>query len=393
MNKETQWVKKVFAEKFGYNKDWIVIRSPGRVNLIGEHTDYNEGFVLPAAIDKAIVFVIAPRVDGCCRFYAADIDENYECHRGLLQKSAQGWPNYLLGVIDQFQKAGHEIGGCDLVFGGDIPIGAGLSSSAAIEAGFAFGLNELFDFKIDRVRLVKLAQKAENEFVGVQCGIMDQFISIFGEERKVLRLDCRSLEYEYVPFERDDIRTVLCDTQVRRALASSEYNVRRRECELAINTLRRFDNNLKSLRDVSLDFLMNHKKDLEPVLYNRCEYVIRENARVLQACEDLKQNDFRSFGERMYESHQGLRDGYEVSSPELDLLVELASATGGVLGARMMGAGFGGCTINLVEESHVERFSETIQRQYREKTGQDIKVYITSIQSGTKKVVEEQIHV
>lgn len=392
MNQELRWVEKVYSEQFGHNRNRVIVRSPGRVNLIGEHTDYNEGFVLPAAIDKVIDLVITPRTDGWCHLYAVDLRERYDCRMGVFQKSAQGWPNYLLGVIDQFKKAGHEIGGCDVAFGGNIPIGAGLSSSAAIEAGFAFGLNELFEFKIDRVELVKLAQKAENSFVGVQCGIMDQFINIFGEERKVLRLDCRSLEYEYVPFERDDIWIVLCDTQVRRALATSDYNVRRGECEQGMSVLRKYDSRLESLRDVSLDLLRSHRKELGPVLSRRCEYVVRENARVLQACEDLKRNDIHSFGQRMYESHKGLRNDYEVSSEELDVLVELASKIDGVFGARMMGAGFGGCTINLVEKSHVERFSEIIQKRYHERTGRDIKVYSTSIQSGTKKIVGEQIH-
>lgn len=400
INKESQPVKnltrivdKIFLEKFGKKDGRIIVRSPGRVNLIGEHTDYNEGFVLPAAVDKAIFFAVAPRTDRCCRFYAADLEASYECDLDSIQKSPEGWPNYLLGVIDQLRKAGNEVEGCDLVFGGDIPIGAGLSSSAALEAGFAFALNDLFELGVDRLDLVKLAHRAENEFVGVQCGIMDQFVNIFGEPKKVLRLDCRSLEFEYYPFERDDIRIVLCDTQVRRALASSEYNVRRRQCEAGVEALRRYDGRLKSLRDVGQDFLSEHRNDLEPVVYKRCDYVVRENIRVAQACEDLQRNDFHSFGQRMYQSHRGLRDDYEVSCPELDVLVELASAIDGVLGARMMGAGFGGCTINLVEEAHVHDFVETIGRRFQERMGGQIKVCATSIQSGTTKLVDERIHV
>ena len=381
----------VFLEKFGKRDGRIIVRSPGRVNLIGEHTDYNEGFVLPAAVDKAIIFAVSPRSDRRCRFYAADLDASFESGIDSIQKSSEGWPNYLLGVIEQLRKAGNEVGGCDLVFGGDIPIGAGMSSSAALEAGFAFALNDLFTLGIDRLDLVKLAQRAENEFVGVQCGIMDQFVNIFGEAKKVLRLDCRSLEYRHYPFERSDIRIVLCDTQVRRALASSEYNVRRRQCETGVGVLRRYNRGLKSLRDVQLDFLSEHRGDLEPVVYKRCDYVVHENIRVGQACDDLERNDFRSFGQRMYQSHRGLRDDYEVSSPELDVLVELASRIEGALGARMMGAGFGGCTINLVEQAHVEGFVERIQHGYHERLGRQIKVYVTSIESGTAKLVDERI--
>ncbi len=386
-----QRVDEAFHEKFGTRDGRIIVRSPGRVNLIGEHTDYNEGFVLPAAVDKAMLFAVRPRTDRRCRFYAVDLKASFECEVDSLQKSSDGWPNYLLGVIDEMRKAGYNVLGCDLAFGGDIPVGAGMSSSAALEAGFAFALNDLFQLGLDRLALVKLAQKAENEFVGVQCGIMDQFVNIFGEPKKVLRLDCRSLEYRLYPFERNDIRIVLCDTQVRRALASSEYNVRRRQCETGVAALRRHDPHIKSLRDVELAFLSQHRDDLDPVVYKRCDYVVRENIRVGQACDDLERNDFQSFGQRMYQSHKGLRDDYGVSSPELDVLVELATEIDGVLGARMMGAGFGGCTINLVEQAHVDRFVERMQQGYRERLGRDIKVYVTNIESGTAKLADDQI--
>ena len=384
-------VDKAFLEKFGKRDGRIIVRSPGRVNLIGEHTDYNEGFVLPAAVDKAIMLAVAPRTDRRCRFYAADLDASFQCDLESIQKSSGGWPNYLLGVLVQLRKAGKTLGGCDLAFGGDIPIGAGMSSSAALEAGFAFALNDLFALGIDRLDLVKLAQRAENEFVGVQCGIMDQFVNIFGEPKKVLRLDCRSLEYRHYPFERSDIRVVLCDTQVRRALASSEYNVRRVQCETGVEVLRRFGRDLKSLRDVQLDFLSEHRGDLDPFIYKRCNYVVRENIRVSKACGDLERNDFHSFGLQMYQSHQGLRDDYEVSSPELDVLVELASEIDGVLGARMMGAGFGGCTINLVEEAHVDGFVERIQQGYRGRVGKECRIHVTSIESGTAKLVDDRM--
>lgn len=386
-------IDKVFVKTFGPREGRIIVQSPGRVNLIGEHTDYNEGFVLPAAIDRAIVFAVAPRADNQCHFYATDLNDELICDLDSIQKSSKAWPNYLLGVIDQLKKAGYAIRGCDVAFGGDIPIGAGLSSSAALECGFAFALDELFGLAIDPLELVKLSQRAENQFVGVQCGIMDQFVNIFGRDMKALKIDCRTLEFEYFPFERDDIEIVLCETEVRRTLASSAYNVRRQQCEAGVNFLRRHNPGVRSLRDVDLDLLQGQRGEMDPIIYKRCDYVVRENVRVLQACDDLRRNDFRSFGQRMYESHRGLRDDYQVSSPELDFLVDVASMVNGVLGARMMGAGFGGCTINLVKEPCVSDFIEVVRRRYHEQTGKAINIYVTRIQSGTAKLIDERTHV
>jgi galactokinase len=383
----------LFTAKFGSNDDRIIVRSPGRVNLIGEHTDYNEGFVLPAAIDRAILLAVAPRADDRLRVHAADMGEGFETTIPAMRKSDRSWPNYLLGVVDQMRKAGYGVRGFDCVFGGDIPIGAGMSSSAAIEGGLAFALNEVFDLGIDRLTLVKIAQKAENEFVGVRCGIMDQFINIFGQRNKVLKLDCRSLEYEYFPFERKDVRIVLCDTQVRRALASSEYNVRRQQCETGVEVLRRWKPSIRSLRDVTLDLLGAHRAEMDPVVYRRCTYVVEENARVLRACAHLKANDIHAFGEEMFASHTGLRDKYEVSCRELDVLIELASALKGVFGARMMGAGFGGCTINLVEEQHLVGFLGAIAPKYREAMGKELKLHTARIFTCTAKVSEASVGV
>ncbi|HVP91530.1 MAG TPA: galactokinase [Terriglobales bacterium] len=360
-----------------------LVVSPGRVNLIGEHTDYNEGFVLPAATDKAIVFAVAPRPDGVCHFVSRDFDQEFRCELGALHRSPLRWPDYLQGVIDQFLRAGHKVGGFNCVFGGDIPIGAGMSSSAAIEGGLAFTLNHMFRLGLDGLTLVKLAQKAENEFVGVRCGIMDQFINIHGREKKVLKLDCRSLEYEYFPFEREDLRIVVADTLVRRELAGSEYNVRRRQCEEGVALLRRHDPSVRSLRDVSQVLLKEHQAEFDPVVFRRCDYVIRENIRVAEACVDLGRGDFKSFGERMSESHAGLRDDYQVSSAELDALVEAAAAVPGVLGSRMMGAGFGGCTINLVEAGAVPEFEAQVGRAYEAAFGRRPKVHVIRISAGT----------
>lgn len=362
----------------------IVVRSPGRVNLIGEHTDYNDGFVLPAAIDKSIILAMAANNQGRGRFYAYDKQAYVEMDiSGALEKSEYGWPNYLLGVVDRLREHGYETPGVDCVFGGNVPIGAGLSSSAALEGGVLFGLSKLYGWDISPVEMARIAQEAENQFVGVQCGIMDQFISLNGKEGHAMKLDCRSLDFEFYPFKYDDIHIVLCDTQVRRELASSEYNVRRSQCEEGVSILQNFDPGIQSLRDVSLDFLATHKQALGPVVYRRCKYVVEENERVLNACNDLQNNDLIAFGRRMYASHTGLRDEYEVSCDELDILVDAAGDQPGVIGARMMGGGFGGCTINLVQEEHLDRFTGSMKQIYKEQAGRDLKVYKTQVAGGT----------
>jgi galactokinase len=376
-----QRISDKFRARFGAEP--LLVMSPGRVNLIGEHTDYNEGFVLPAATDKAVVFAVAPRRDTVCHFVSYDYGQEFRCDLHELGRSPLRWPNYLEGVIDQFVRNGYPVRGFQCVFGGNIPIGAGMSSSAAIEGGLAFALNEMFRLKIDSLSLVKLAQKAENEFVGVRCGIMDQFINIHGREKKVLKLDCRSLEYEYFPFERPDLRIVVCDTLVRRELASSEYNVRRRQCEEGVGVLKKYAPGIRSLRDVDIRLLEEHRAELDPVVYRRCDYVIRENIRVEEASRDLVTGDFKSFGERMGASHAGLRDGYEVSSPELDALVEAAVKVEGVLGARMMGAGFGGCAISLVEEGAIPELRERVSRDYQASFGRMPNIHVIRIEAGT----------
>jgi len=383
-----QQIKTTFHKHFATEP--IIIKSPGRVNLIGEHTDYNEGFVLPAAIDKSIVLAMAPNNTKSVRFYAVDKDESFESDiSDAINKSDLGWPNYLLGVLDQLRKVGYEVGGVDCVFGGNVPIGAGMSSSAALEGGVLFGMTHIFDWDIPPVEMAQIAQRAENDFVGVQCGIMDQFVSLNGKQNHALKLDCRSLEYEYYPFNRDDVHIVLCDTGVRRELASSEYNVRRRQCEEGVAKLKEFDSDISSLRDLEFSFLLTKEKEMDPVVFKRCKYVVEENRRVLQACQDLQQNDLRSFGQRMYQSHSGLQLEYEVSCKELDLLVDIARGLSGVLGARMMGGGFGGCTINLVEETHMGTFVDQVKSKYDQHLNQQIDVYQTKVSKGTHLVTEE----
>ncbi len=361
----------------------LLVRSPGRLNLIGEHTDYNMGFVLPAAIDKAVYFAIAPRSDRQCRLFAADLNEDFDFSLETLKKSTKSWPNYLLGVVDQFQKAGHVISGFNCVFGGDIPIGAGLSSSAALEAGLTFALNEIFSLGIDKMSMVKMAQKAENEFVGVNCGIMDQFINVFGQQGNALRIDCRSLEYELIPFAHESISIVFFNTNVSHTLASSEYNQRRIECSRGVETIKSVYGQVNSLRDVSSAMLQECKARMDEVTYRRCSYVVGENDRLLQACDALKKNELRAFGSLLYKTHEGLSSDYEVSCPELDFLVEETKDLSAVYGSRMMGGGFGGCTINLIKNEFVKPVTKLIKKKYNQKFGHDTTVYVTKISGGT----------
>ncbi len=375
-------IKESFQKHFATKP--LIIQSPGRVNLIGEHTDYNEGFVLPAAIDKSITLAMAPNQSNKLRFVSVDKQETVETIiSDSFQKSDKGWPNYLLGVLDELQKDGFSFSGFDCVFGGNVPIGAGLSSSAALEGGVLFGVKELHNWDIPPVKMAEIAQRAENNFVGVRCGIMDQFASLNGKENHAIKLDCRSLDYEYIPFEHQNVRLLLCDTKVRRELASSEYNVRREQCEQGVQVLKQFNPKITSLRDVSMPLLLEHKDELSPVVFKRCQFVLEENKRVLNSCSDLKNKDLESFGERMYQSHDGLQNKYEVSCEELDVLVQLAQNAPGVYGARMMGGGFGGCTLNLVEEEHTEDFIRFIKEGYRRHFDTDIEIYQTQISQGT----------
>jgi len=369
-----------------YGETPTLVRSPGRVNLIGEHTDYNLGFVLPAAIDKAIYFAIGPRNDQECRTYALDMKDFHEFGTDNLALSTKGWPNYLMGVVDQMVKSGYRVAGFNCVFGGDIPIGAGVSSSAALEAGLAFALNRLFDLGMDSLSLAKLAQKAENEFVGVRCGIMDQYANIFGLTNNVLRIDCRSLEHTYYPFDSRTVSVVLFDTGVSHSLASSEYNRRREECAEGVSVIRTRYPHVASLRDATAAMLEECASRMTGAVYRRCRYVVEENVRVVQACACLEKGDLKAFGSLMRKSHEGLRDYYEVSCRELDYLAEATVGEPGVYGSRMMGGGFGGCTINVVDNAMVEDLCTMIAEKYEQEFDIRLQSYVMSIGSGTDQV-------
>jgi galactokinase len=375
-------IQEKFEQLYGAG-DTLTVRSPGRVNLIGEHTDYNNGFVLPAAIDKSIYLVVRRRSDRRIKLFSFDLDQAFAGSLEELVPSGLHWPDYILGVVQQLKAMGHAVGGFDLVFGGDIPLGAGMSSSAALECATAFALNDLFGLGLDPLTMVKVSQKAENVFVGVQCGIMDQFASMFGRKDHVIRLDCQSLAYSYFPFTTDGIRIVLLDTQVKHSLASSEYNTRRQQCEAGVELVRQHHPGVRSLRDVDAGMLMAFVKPVDEVIYRRCSYVVEENARLLAATEDLVHGDIAAFGRQLYGSHEGLSKKYAVSCPELDFLVEQVRDREGVIGARMMGGGFGGCTINLVREEAIDGLVEWLTPLYRREMGKELKAYIGQIENGT----------
>jgi galactokinase len=377
-------VRKKFTSVFGGVP--LLVRAPGRVNLIGEHTDYNQGFVMPAAIDKEIVCALAPNYSRKCRILAMDLDQQVEFAPDQLRHSDKGWPNYVMGVMEQFARHGHPVQAFDCVIAGNIPLGAGLSSSAALECATAYAINLTFGCGLDKMELVKLSQRAENEFVGVRCGIMDQFASVFGRAERVMRLDCRDLTYEYFDFHMDEYRILLCDTGVKHALSSSEYNTRRHECELGVEFLRSFDDRVHSLRDVNIGMLERHASALDPVVLKRCRYVVEENQRVLDCCAKLQQEDLAGFGRNMYRTHWALSRDYEVSCAELDFLVQEAAESGCIIGARMMGGGFGGCTINLIRIEDMERFISEVSGKYRRQFSHDLKTYAVKIENGASKV-------
>jgi galactokinase len=343
-------------------------RAPGRVNLIGEHTDYNDGFVLPAALDLATYVAIAPRRDSLIRVHSVNLDADVSFDLAAPQRPSHDWTDYIRGVAVELSRSGYQLRGADLAVLGTFSMGSGLSASAALEVAFGFAMLSVSEVRIDRLALAKICQRAENEFVGMRCGIMDQFISCHGVEGAALLLDCRSLDARAIPIDAS-VRIVVCNTMVHHELASSAFNQRRSDCEEAVRLLAPELGAIQSLRDVMPARLEAHRAALPDLIFRRARHVVSENRRVIDAVAALEQSDFAEAGRLMNASHQSLRDDYEVSCKELDLMVELARQAPGVHGARMTGGGFGGCTVSLVDAGAAEAFADSVGPAYREATG------------------------
>ena len=404
-------IRTQFSNHFNYNAA-LVVKSPGRINLIGEHIDYNHGFVLPAAIDKFIELAIGKRTDGAIHMVALDLEETIILPIHNLAPHATAWVNYIIGVVDQVLNMTHATtnnfivtdnntastkinvptnetnlaAGFDICIQGNIPLGAGLSSSAALECAVLFALNELYNLSLSKMQMALMAQQAEHKFAGVHCGLMDMFASLHGQKNKAILLDCASLAFTYYPFELKDYSIVLFDTQIKHALASSEYNTRRLECEQGLKIIQEKYASVKTFRDISLEQVeaclasndVNGSK-----VYQRCKYVVEEIARVQLAVQDLAKGDMNAFGKKMFETHEGLSKLYEVSCPELDFLVNEVAPNENVLGARMMGGGFGGCTINIIKKTAVEEITKELTASYAQVMHKELSHYITSIEDGT----------
>ena len=374
-----------FISRFG--GDPLIVKSPGRINIIGEHTDYNNGFVLPAAIDKAAYIAMSLRDDNEIHLVALDLNESFSTRVEDLKPTTDlSWTNYILGSAAQFQKNGLALRGINAVLLSDVPIGAGLSSSAAIECATVFALNELLGTNLTRLTMVGMAQKAEHEYAGVMCGIMDQFASMMGKKDHVIRLDCQSLEYQYVPLKLEGYKIVLFNTNVKHSLASSEYNTRRNECNQAVAWVRQTETAVESLRDVTELMLDQYVKPKSELIDRRSRFVVQEIERLLNGCEDLIKGDVQALGKKMFATHEGLSKMYEVSCKELDWLVDFVKDNPNVMGARMMGGGFGGCTINLVKEDAIEELVKSIQPAYEQAMHLTLTSYIASIENGTELV-------
>jgi galactokinase len=360
----------------------VTVRAPGRVNLIGEHTDYNDGFVLPAAIDRTIDFGARRRKDNVVRAYSIDFEDQVEFSLDAIERDeGHLWSNYLRGVLKFLQEEGHQLAGADVAFGGNVPREAGLSSSAAVEVGAVALAMQLFNIELGPFEVVRLARRAENDFVNVPCGIMDQFACALGKRDHALFLDCRDLAYRYVPLS-GRVKIVVCYSGVRRALAASEYEIRLKQCRQAVAQLGTTGLAVQSLREIDLTDLEVASHTLSEILLKRARHVVSENERVIKAVKDLENGDLEGFGRLMVASHESLRDDYEVSCRELDVLVELALKQPGVLGARMTGAGFGGCTVNLVRAGEAEAFAEAVQEGYGKATGLNAEVYVCEASNG-----------
>jgi galactokinase len=372
-------IAKAFAERF--NCEGTFYASAGRINLIGEHTDYNGGFVFPGAIDKVIMAEIRPNGTDKVRVFSIDINEYVEF--GLKEEDApsQSWARYIFGVCRETEKRGGKVEGFDAVFAGNVPLGAGLSSSAALESCFAFAVNNLFNNdSIEKFELARIGQSTEHNYCGVNCGIMDQFASVFGKAGNLMRLDCRSGEFEYFPFNPVGYKLVLVDSVVKHELADSPYNKRRQSCENVASKL-----GIETLRDATMEQLVAIKDQISAEDFSRAKFVIEEKDRVLAVCDALNKGDYETVGQKMYETHRGLSKDYEVSCVELDFLNDLAKECG-VTGSRIMGGGFGGCTINLVKDELYDAFVEKAKKEFNVKYGHEPKIYDVVISDGARKL-------
>ncbi len=377
-------VVSVFREKFKTQP--VAFIAPGRINLIGEHTDYNEGFVMPGAIDKHLVFAVAPSKTDKCNIYASDLGEGVSFSIHDLNPG-QTWVNYLMGVLDAFQRKGLPVKGVDVVLGGNMPVGAGLSSSAALCCGFGFAINEIFGWGLDRMEIARVAQSSEHRFVGAKVGIMDQYASLFGKSDSVMLLDCRSLTHRYLPFHFPEFEILLVDSKVKHSLASSAYNDRRASCEEGLRTIQKQNPAIHSLRDVSRVLLYQFQDKLGEDVFVKCLYVVEEMARTQLAAGLLETADLKGFGKLMNQTHWGLSKAFDVSCPELDLLVSLAEEDGGaILGSRMMGGGFGGCTINLTRKGQEEMFKEKVRQRYFATFKKEPDFYLVRLSDGVHTV-------
>jgi len=380
-------IKKLFKAVYPDAVEPVIVRSPGRVNIIGEHTDYNEGFVLPAAIDKAAYMAMSLRADDEMHLYAYDLDKSFNTHISEIKPSkGASWPNYILGVVAQFIRKGIAVKGFNAVLTSDIPVGAGLSSSAAVECATVFALDQLLQTKLDRITMVQMAQKAEHEYAGVMCGIMDQFASMMGKKDHVLKLDCRSLEFDLVPFRLETLKVLLLNTNVKHSLASSEYNTRRNECNQAVAWIKEHEPQVNSLRDATEAMLDKYVLPKGELIDKRARFVVQEIQRLITGCKDLQSGDIVSLGKKMFATHEGLSKMYAVSCPELDLLVDFVKDNDTVLGARMMGGGFGGCTINLVKEEAIDKLIAVIKPAYEKAMNLPLSYYIASVEDGTTRI-------